>query len=318
MRAESRERPVPAVVTAAIRAFRQSAIPPRQSGTLNWARVHASASALADLGHAYLRPADSCIVERLLRSGRHAKATQHFCDRFSARYFPLEYIWSGRRDDQLLLEVTAGIQQECYGENWEELGDLWSLKTVFLLSWALLEDPYGELRDEFMQDEAGAEGQRDNYRLCDEARDAIAQFAQLDVNELFAEVPVDGFDADYLRPRFNGTVWEPLLWAAPWLWRLTGNRFLDRADEDYGETEPWSHGTVLALSAEYREAVRIMRAIHGFDEWLSEAPAEHARGAVAAAVGAPCDRISTLVDLPIVCQPSVTSRQRSAEEGLHE
>jgi hypothetical protein len=194
------------------------------------------------------------------------------------------------------------------GENWEELGDLWSLKTVFLLSWALLKDPYGELRNEFMQDEPGAGDQRDNYRLCDEARDAIAQFAQLDVNQLFAAVRVDGFDADYLRPRFSGTVWEPLLWAAPWLWRLTGNRFLDRADEDYGETEPWSRETVLELSAEYRGAVRIMRAIHRFDDWLAEAPAERARGAVAAALGAPCDRISTLIDLPIVCTPSVTSR----------
>ena len=300
MRAEFRERPVPAVVTAAIRAFRQSAIPARQSGTLSWARVHASASALADLGGAYLRPPDSSIVERLLRSGRHAKATQHFCDRFSVRHFPLEYIWSGRRDDQLLLEVTAGIQHECYGENWEELGDLWSLKTVFLLSWALLEDPYGELRDEFMQDEHGAGDQRDNYRLCDEARDAIAQFAQLDVNELFAGVPVDGFDADYLRPRFNGTVWQPLLWAAPWLWRITGNRFMDRTGEDYGETEPWSQGAVLELSAEYREAVRTMRAIHGFDDWLAEAPAERARGAVEAALAAPSDRISSVIDLPVV------------------
>src|SRR6185312_13610794 len=103
------------------------------------------------------------------------------------------------------------------------------------------------LRDEFMQDEPGVEGQRDNYRLCDEARDAIAQFAQLGVHEVFAGVPVDGFDLGYLRLRFNGTVWEPLLWAAPWLWRITGNRFLDRADEDYGETEPWSQATLLEV-----------------------------------------------------------------------
>jgi hypothetical protein len=314
----SHDQPVPPLVSTAIRAFQRRAIPHRQSETLSWARAHASASVLDDLARAYLTPADGTTVEHLLRSGRHAKATQHFCERFSARHFPLEYIWSGRRDDQLLLEVTAGIQHECYGENWEELGDLWSLKTVFLLSWALLEDPYGELRDEFMQDEPGAEGHRDNYRLCDEARDAIAEFAQLGVNELFAGVPVDGFDAAYLRRRFNGTVWEPLLWAAPWLWRITGNRFLDRADEDYGETEPWSQGTVLELSADYREAVRIMRAIHGFDDWLAETPADRARGAVASALGAPCDRIPMLIDLPVICQRSVTPRQRSAEEGLDE
>ena len=169
-----------------------------------------------------------------------------------------------------------------------------------------------------MQDEPGPDNQRDNYRLCDEARDAIAQFAQLDVNRLFAAVPVDGLDADYLRARFNGTVWEPLLWAAPWLWRLTGNRFLDRADEDYGETEGWSQETVLELSAEYREAVRIMRAIHGFDEWLSEAPAQRARGAVEAALGAPCDRISTLIDLPIVLPTQSRAQVQISGGGSNE
>lgn len=281
---------------------------------LTWARAHASASTLDDFAHSYLRPEDATIVERLLRSGRHPKATEHFCERFSARHFPLEYTWSGRRDDQLLLEVTTGIQHECYGENWEEFGDLWSLKTVFLLSWALLEDPFGELRDEFMQDEPGAEGQRDNYRLCDEARDAIAQFAQVAVNELFESVPVDGFDADHLRSRFNGTVWEPLLWAAPWLWRMTGNPFMDRSDEDYGENEPWSLGTVLELSAEYRAAVRIMRAIHGFDDWLVEAPAERARGAVTAALGAPSDQTPMLIDLPVLWQGEIRSRQTSTGE----
>jgi hypothetical protein len=75
---------------------------------------------------------------------------------------------------------------------------------------------------------------------------------------------------------------------------------------------------VLELSAEYREAVRIMRAIHGFDDWLAKAPAERARGAVAAALGAPCDRIPMLMDLPVVGRRSVPPRQRSAEEGLDE
>ena len=75
---------------------------------------------------------------------------------------------------------------------------------------------------------------------------------------------------------------------------------MDRTGEDYGETEPWSQGAVLELSAEYREAVRMMRAIHRFDDWLAEAPAERARGAVAAALGAPCDRISSVIDLQVV------------------
>jgi hypothetical protein len=41
----------------------------RRSETLSWARAHASASVLADLAHAYLRPADGTSVDRLLRSG---------------------------------------------------------------------------------------------------------------------------------------------------------------------------------------------------------------------------------------------------------
>jgi hypothetical protein len=200
----------------------------------------------------------------------------------------------------LLIEVASGIQHESYGENWEELGDLWSLKPVFLLSWALIEDPYGALRDEFMDDERESSEAGDTYRLCDEARDAVAQFAQLDVGELFASVPTDGFSHEYLRQRFNGTCWEPLLWAAPWLWRLSGNRFLDQTEEDNGEPEPWSLSTVLGLSAEYREALRITRAINSFDTWLSDAPTDRTRLAVHVACGPPCDRISIVSDLPLV------------------
>lgn len=305
-------------LSSLIRAFRRRVRPPLSSQVVTWARAHASASVLAGLGREYLRPADALMIERLLRTGRHEKAAQHFCDRFSARCFPLEYVWTGGRGNRLLLEVAAGIQHERYGENWEEIGDLWSLKTVFLLSWALMEDPYGALRDEFMQDEPGGDERGDAYRLCDEARDAVAQFAQLDVHELFADVPRDGFSADHLRARFSGSNWEPLLWAAPWLWRLSGNTFLDEDDGDFGEPEPWSVAAVLKLAAEYRESVRIMRAIHRFDDWLNEAPVERASAAIRAALGPPGDRTSTLTDLPVLPRPDHTSglEQEMAAEGV--
>ena len=69
----------------------------------------------------------------------------------------------------------------------------------------------------------------------------------------------DGFPAHHLSSRFTGTCWEPLLWAAPWLWRTSGNPFLDRDDDDYPEPEPWSASGVFYLTAQYREALRIMR-----------------------------------------------------------
>lgn len=300
--------PRPPALSSLTRAFRRGVRPCRSSEVLTWARVHASASVLAGLARDYLRPTDALLVERLLRRGRHEKAAQHFCDRFSARCFPLEYACTSGRGTHLLLEITSGIQHERYGENWEEMCDLWSLKPVFLLSWALMEDPYGPLRDEFVQDEHEAARSGDKYRLRDEARDAIAQFTQLTVDELFAEVPVDGFSAEHLRPRFTGTIWEPLLWAAPWLWRLSGNPFLDESDDDFGESEPWSLATVLRLTAGYREALRIMRAIHEFDEWLIRAPAERASGGVHAALGLACDRTSTLMDLPVLHGESTRAR----------
>ena len=40
------------------------------------------------------------------------------------------------------------------GRRW---GDLWSLKPVFLLSWALMEDPYPD--DEFVEDDVPDEEQ---------------------------------------------------------------------------------------------------------------------------------------------------------------
>ncbi len=239
------------------------------------------------------------MIERLLSAGRHDKAAEHFCLRFAGRCFPLEYRWTGGRDGRLLVELTSGIQHEGYGDSWEEIGDLWSLRPVFLLSWALMEDPYGPLRDEFVQDETRGDEGSSADRLCDVAREGVAQLAELTVDELFAGVPPDGFAAEYLQQRFCGTVWEPLLWAAPWLWRVSGNPFLDRDSDDYPETEPWSDSIVFQLSAAFREALRVMRAIDDFDTWLIQAPAERTRDAIEAALAQPSNRIATLLDLPI-------------------
>ena len=72
------------------------------------------------------------------------------------------------RPDQrgdLIVELAGGIQHEVWGENWQEWGDLWSLKLVFALSWALMEDPYD---DELFEDDILDEEQRSPDRLCDE------------------------------------------------------------------------------------------------------------------------------------------------------
>ncbi len=216
---------------------------------LDWLRTQAQASTLADLAHSYLPPTDAEVIEHLLGAGRHGAAAHHFCERFSPRCFPLDYGWGEGDHERLLLEVTGGIQHEGYGDNWEEYGDLWSLRPVFLLSWALMEDPYGALRDEFVQDEP-PEKEVSSDRLCDETRAAIAHVAELPAGVLFADLPPDGFSIGYLRSRLDGTHWEPLVWAAPWLWRLTGNRFLDQYDGEGGQWEPWSSSAVFALAAE--------------------------------------------------------------------
>jgi hypothetical protein len=277
----------------------EPAIPlPREKHLAGFGPTRARRSSRA-LGEPTSGPPDALVIERLLRAGRHDKAAEHFCLRFAQRCFPLDYPWTGGRDGRLLVEVTGGIQHEGYGDSWEEIGDLWSLRPVFLLSWTLMEDPYGPLRDEFIQDETRGDEQDSGDRLCDVAREGVAQFADLTIDELFAGVPPDGFPTDHLRERLCGTVWEPLLWAAPWLWRVSGNPILDRDGDDYPEPEPWSESVVFHLSAAFREALRIMRAIDAFDTWLIQAPAERSRGAVQAALGQPSNRISTLLDLPI-------------------
>jgi len=289
----------PPAPSSAVRDLRRVACPARLTGALAWLRAHAHAGTLAFLARAYVGLADANRIDRLLRSGSHDKAVQHFCLRFSDRCFPLDYPWTGGRDGRLLVELSGGIQHEGYGDNWEEIGDLWSFKPVFLLSWALMEDPYGPLRDEFVQDDPPDDEQASPYRLCDEAREAIAHIAELPADELFADVPSDGFPADHLSSRFTATCWEPLLWAAPWLWRMSGNPFLDRDSDDYPEPEPWSPSSVFRLTAEYREALRIMRAIDDFNRWLEQAPGERTSAAIQAALRPPADRISTLIDLPI-------------------
>jgi hypothetical protein len=267
-----------------------------------WARAHAHASSLAGLARAFLQSSDAKRVVRHLSAGRHGQAAQCFCERFSQRHFPLDYAWAGDREARLLVEITGGIQHEGFGDNWEEYGDLWALRPVFALSWALMADPYGPLRDEYFEDELSHDNDARTYRLCDEAREVVAHFANQSVDALFGGVPVDGFPADELRVRFSGTRWEPLLWAAPWLWRLSGNAFLDQSPDDLSDSETWTLSAVFHLAAEYREALRIMCAIDAFDTWLSEAPAERVPAAIAAAAGPPSNRLSTLLDLPIVAR----------------
>ena len=135
----------------------------------------------------------------------------------------------------------------------------------------------------------------------------IAHLAKLPATVLFAHVPVDGFGAEDLRARFSATRWDPLLWAAPWLWRLSGNAFLDQSPDDFGDSASWSRSTVLQLMAEYREAQRVICAIDAFDNWLLEAPAERVRAAIATASGPPTNRLSTLLDLPIVARQAASS-----------
>jgi hypothetical protein len=146
-------------------------------------RAGVHASTLAGLAQAYLQASDAHAIERLLQAGHHHQAAKRFCDCFSERQFPLEYAYSERGD--LIVELTGGIQHEGYADNWEEIGDLWALKPVFLLSWALTEDPYGPLRDEFLHGNLPEDEQESPYRLCDEAREAIAHIAELPAQELF-------------------------------------------------------------------------------------------------------------------------------------
>jgi hypothetical protein len=281
-------------------ALRRQALPPAIGDLLAWVRTHAHAGTVAGLARTYLRPRDARAIERLLRAGQHGQAADRYCQRFSERCFPLEYPWTRRADGRLLIEVAAGIQHEGYADSWEEYADLWSLKPVFQLSWALMEDPYGDLRDEFLLDEYPDEEASSADRLCDQAREAIAHVAGIPADGLFADVPADGFPYAHLRDRFTGTRWEPLLWAAPWLWRLSGNPFLDQSNEDMADPVPWADSQVFRLAAAYREAVRMMDAVQAFDAWLCQAPTERAAAAVRAALGPPSDRISTILDLPIL------------------
>jgi hypothetical protein len=271
---------------------------------LAWLGSQAHAGVLVQLAQTYLGPRDARTIGRFLRAGQHGRAAECFCTRFGERWFPLAYTWTGQDGGHLLAEVVDGIQHEGYGDLWEEFTDLWALKSVFLLAWALMQDPYADLEEELEQPDFAAQARDSDqrpYRLRDQAQDAIAHLTGLTIAELFAGVPDVGFTLDHLKLRFAGTVWEPLLWAAPWLWRLSGNTFLDLClDADPPETVPWSPSMAFRLKAMYREAIRVMSAVEDFDAWLSRAPVECSRGAVDAACGPPSGRWPTLLELLIV------------------
>ena len=144
----------PPALGCIFRSLVRNARPPMQSAMLEWARTHSFASALAGLACAFLKSRDAERVLHLLRAGRHGQSAQCFCGRFSQRHFPLDHAWAGDGEARLLVvEITRGIQHEGFGDNWEEYADLWSVRPVFVLSWALMQDPYGALRDEYFEDE---------------------------------------------------------------------------------------------------------------------------------------------------------------------
>jgi hypothetical protein len=115
-------------------------------------------------------------IARRLRAGRHGPAAQRFLDAFAERWFPLASPWTGG-DGRLLVELAEGIQPEGYGDLWEEYADLWGLKPVFLLSWALLQDPFSDLEADLAADVPDELGQAEvrGYRWRDQAQDAIAE-----------------------------------------------------------------------------------------------------------------------------------------------
>ena len=266
---------------------------------LRWVRAQADAGQLAQLAAAYLAAPDARAIAGLLEAGHQGAAAARFCARFSERCFPLGSACDERAGGDLLREVTLGIQHAGYGDDWEQYTDVWSLRPVFQLSWALMTDPYGWLVDETLEDDDAGEASAE--RPSDQARLAVAHWAEVPAATLFAGVPPDGFSADHLRERFDGTCWEPLLWAAPWLWRLSGNPFLDLDEE--GEPVAWSPAAVFALTADYRLAERVMRAIDSLDQWLVASPAPRVRAAVRAALGPRSGRLATLLDLPVVEPP---------------
>src|SRR6266700_2965070 len=179
----------PPAASSALQALHRAGPPPLKAAVA-WVRAGAHAGTLASLAQTFLKASDAHAIERFLRAGRHDQAAKRFCERFSERHFPLAYAHTQRGD--LIVEVAGGIQHEGWGENWQEWGDLWSLKPVFALSWALMEDPYD---DEFFEDDVPDEEQGSLYRLCDEARAVIADLAKQPAGELFDGVPAVGFPA---------------------------------------------------------------------------------------------------------------------------
>jgi hypothetical protein len=128
----------PPAPSSALHTLNQAAGPPRLKAAVAWVQAGAHAGTVASLAQAFLKASDAHAIECFLRTGHHDQAAKCFCERFSERLFPLEYAHTQRGD--LIVELASGIEHEGWGENWQEWGDLWSLKPVFALSWALMED----------------------------------------------------------------------------------------------------------------------------------------------------------------------------------
>ena len=125
--------------------------------------------------------------------------------------------------------------------------------------------------------------------------------------------PPGGFPADHLSSRFTGTCWEPLAMgralAVASQWQSVPRsrwRRLPRARALVGFQR------LLPDYAEYREALRIMRAVDGFNSWLLHAPGRaHTRRRASSA--GPALRIAS--QLSSIC-PSPTATPGAPARAL--
>jgi hypothetical protein len=83
----------------------------------------------------------------------------------SARCFPLGYPWIDGDDGRLLVGPTAGAVHAGYGDDWEQNGDLWPLKSVVALAYGRtwLPRPGHDSRPDLLRDAAH---DLDNARLA--------------------------------------------------------------------------------------------------------------------------------------------------------
>ncbi|MDP2949631.1 MAG: hypothetical protein Q8P22_08855 [Chloroflexota bacterium] len=225
----------------------RSSAPQLLQTVVEWLSQHDAYLAFVALVREFLPDQERAI----LREGGVGVRVAAFANHFRDRYFELPGHFEDG-DAEQYADLTSGIPILPRGIGWEEYENLPDWASDYQVLAALCQ----------------------NHMGSDHARIALLEScAQWIPKGLLARTG-QGYSAELLHERLDGTRYAPAALMADWLNGDTGNAFLDLDEETAAQIwQPWKRSVVEEMTRDWHQADLIERRIGELGEWLLEAPA---------------------------------------------